>query len=122
LHYLGSSILYTIRTFDDAYHLPNHEFLLALKHTDIHGAERCAARLKDYLTDTPPRIGPNVVDLSLSFCAAEPIVGQDLGQFVAAMRRDLDTRGHDKGSAFVYHEEESALQRYMREQQGDRAG
>ncbi len=122
LHHLGSSILYTIRTFDDAYHLPNHEFLLALKHTDLHGAERCAARLKDYVTDAPPRIGPDAIDLSLSFCVAEPIVGQDLGQFVDAMRRDLDMRGNDKASAFVYHEEESALHRYMREQQGDAAG
>lgn len=118
--YIGTAVLYTIRTFDDAYHLEGDEYLVTLKHADLQGAQRFIARLRDYFTERPFKVGDKAIDFTLSFCVAEPVVGEDLHQFLDMMRRDLENRAEKENDALVYYEEESPLRRYMREQQGGR--
>lgn len=115
--YLGQAILYTIRTFDDAYHLAGHEYVMALKHADLQGAQRFVLRLREYFDERPFHVNNQEVDFSLSFCVAEPVVGESMSDVLEMMRRDLTVRAGQTADALVYHEEESPLRRYLREQQ-----
>lgn len=117
-HYIGQAVLYTIRTFDDAYHLDDHEFVMTLKHADLQGAQRFVARLRDYMQEKPLEVDGQRISCSLSFCVAEPVAGENLHQFLDKMRQDLGMRAEKENDALVYYEEESPIRRFMREKSG----
>jgi GGDEF domain-containing protein len=112
--WIGAAVLYTIRTFDDAYRYNDSEFLMSLKHSDIQGAQRFVDRLKAHLSGNPLILGGAQVDAKLSFVVAEPVAGEDLPKFVEQMRKDLAKAG-GMGDAVVRYEEVSPLQRFLSE-------
>ena len=96
-----------MRSFDDAYLSGKNELLVSLKQTDNAGALRFVERLKSELDEIN-------ADFTMSFCAAEPMPGDDLEILIRNVRDDLrELSSMGRGEAAEY-EEISPLQRYIK--------
>lgn len=118
LRWLGDAILLTIRTFDDAYRLDNDEFVMALKHADLQGAQRFVSRLREQMTTNPLIVNGKTIDVVMSFCVAEPVAGEEMPKFLDLMRKDLNNKPADAAGDLVTYEEVSPLQRFLSEVEG----
>ena len=95
-----------MRSFDDAYLSGKNEFLVSLKQTDNAGALRFVERLKDVLAKDEAKF-------TMSFCAAEPMPGDDLNSLRANVRLDLKEIASQGSGEAVEYEELSPLQRFV---------
>jgi GGDEF domain-containing protein len=95
-----------MRNFDDAYLSGKNEILVSLKQTDNAGALRFVERLKEELSNEQ-------ADFTMSFCAAEPMPGDDLRGLINNVRTDLQEIAASGEGAGEY-EEISSLQRFIK--------
>jgi GGDEF domain-containing protein len=95
-----------MRNFDDAYLSGKSEILVSLKQTDNAGALRFVERLKEELNKEH-------ADFTMSFCAAEPMPGDDLRGLINNVRSDLQEIAASGEGAGEY-EEISSLQRFIK--------
>ena len=95
-----------MRNFDDAYLSGKNEILVSLKQTDNAGALRFVERLKEELNNEQ-------ADFTMSFCAAEPMPGDDLRGLINNVRSDLQEIASSGEGAGEY-EEISSLQRFIK--------
>ncbi len=115
---IASLIKLSLRSFDDAYHLGNGEFILSLKQTDISGGIAALERLKKELERQKIEIDVNgtAFDLSLSCCIAEPVEGYKINDLVEYLREDLSKNATlEKSDTVLKYYELSPLQRYIQE-------
>jgi diguanylate cyclase len=96
-----------MRSFDDAYLSGKNEFLVSLKQTDNAGALRFVERLKDVLAN-------HEATFTMSFCAAEPMPGDDMNALLANVRNDLKELASQSSGEAVEYEEISPLQRFVK--------
>lgn len=106
-----------IRSFDDAYRLPDGEFVMVLKHTETSGGLAAIARLRGFLEKAPVAtgLGGDRAFVSLSYCAAEPMPGDDISLLLDHMRTDL-RQYKQNGDAALEYVEQSPLTRFIQEQ------
>lgn len=96
-----------MRSFDDAYLSARNEMLICLKQTDNAGALRFVERLKYTLANQK-------VKFTMSYCAAEPMPGEDMPALISNVRADLKTiASSGKGESGEY-DEISPLQRFVK--------
>lgn len=96
-----------MRSFDDAYLSGKNEMLVSLKQTDNAGALRFVERLKYVLTEKGGTF-------TMSFCAAEPMPGDDLKALIANVRADLKELASAGAGEAGEYEEISPLQRFIK--------
>lgn len=96
-----------MRSFDDAYLSGKNEFLVSLKQTDNAGALRFVERLKSVLANEG-------ATFTMSFCAAEPMPGDDLNGLLVNVRNDLKEIAAQSAGEAVEYEEISPLQRFVK--------
>lgn len=96
-----------MRSFDDAYLSGRNEILFSLKQTDNAGALRFVERLKESLQKEG-------AEFTMSFCAAEPMPGDDLNSLIANVRADLKEMAAQGAGEAGEYEEISPLQRFVK--------
>lgn len=96
-----------MRSFDDAYLSGKNEFLVSLKQTDNAGALRFVERLKSTISNEG-------ASFTMSFCAAEPMPGDDMNALLANVRADLKELVSESQGEAVEYEEISPLQRFVK--------
>ena len=96
-----------IRTFDDAYRFREDSFVATLKHSDLEGGLKFVRRLQNILkeADRP---------LSMSYCVAEPMPGDEIAQFIKHVENDLDKIAASGFNEVGKHEDMSPLQRFVK--------
>ena len=97
-----------VRSFDDAYYLGNGHFLLSLKHADIIGAQACVNRLQQFLKEDEK----NTAKMTMSYCMAEPVPGDDAKVLISHMLQDLSDHMND-ANAVLKLLEMSELERFV---------
>jgi len=102
------SIKLCMRTIDDVYYLGEGHFLLSLKQTDIIGAEAATERLQILIGEKS-----NGVDISFSYCVAEPVEDDEVEKLIKNMREDLDEHGKERNISLKFLEQ-SPLQQYLK--------
>ena len=107
----------SVRSFDDAYRYAEDEFIMALKHSDQRGGAAAVTRLRDFLSQDPIGIQAedgSLIQLSMSYCVAEPQPGENFEELIGNMRTDL---GHydDSAERALEYIEQSPLQRFVKE-------
>lgn len=107
----------SVRSFDDAYYLPNNEFVLCLKQTDVTGGISALERLRKQLEQQNvcySAADGSRKELSISCCISEPVEGDDVNELLRHLRDDLSRSEQDStdSSVLKYHEL-SPLQRYV---------
>ena len=102
------SIKECMRSFDDAYYCDNGYFLVSLKHSDVSGAQALANRLKQAITEHSEA----GVEITLSHCLTEPVVGDDVEELLTNMRQDLEDHKEESDSILKFIEV-SPLQRFV---------
>lgn len=107
----------SIRSFDDAYHVNNGEFVLVLKQADIGGGFSALERLRKELESQAISVDINGVSklLSMSCCIAEPVDGDDIHDLLNNLRADLNSTDKKTDLVLEYFEL-SPLQRYIQEE------
>jgi len=104
----------SIRSFDDAYHLNENEFVLCLKQTDISGGIAAMERLRKELErqkimlQFPDKETP----FSLSCCIAEPVEGDRVHELITNLQADLKDTDDREDTVLEFYEM-SPLQRYV---------
>lgn len=101
---LSSAIKQCLRSFDDAYHLSEFEFLLTLKQTDIKGGQAAVQRLQKIMFE-------HKIDSTMSYCLSQPVAQQDLSELLAGMSEDLNKSGI--AGSIIEYQDISALERYV---------
>lgn len=103
-----------IRSFDDAYRAGDAEFILALKHASMSGGTAGIARLRRMLEEDPILIPvkDRMRPVTMSYCSAEPVPGDNMEELVRNMRADLD-RFESGGDTLLEYFEQSPLQRFL---------
>lgn len=96
-----------MRSFDDAYYLGQGEFILCLKHADKIGGKAAINRLQSYLESDQD----NKLKMTLSYCLAEPNIGDEVNNLIKNMRQDLIDH-MNKANIVLELMEISALERY----------
>lgn len=97
-----------MRSFDDAYYLGEGHFLLSLKHADIIGAQAATGRLQQYLQKDEA----NHDKMTMSYCVAEPVQGDEMPNLLKNMRQDLDDHLHASDAVLKFLER-SPLERFV---------
>lgn len=97
-----------MRSFDDAYYLGQGMFLLSLKHADIIGAQAAVGRLQNFLIEDEG----NIDKMTMSYCMAEPVAGDDIKLLLKNMKQDLVDHLNDMDAVLKFVEV-SALERYV---------
>lgn len=97
-----------VRSFDDAYYLGNGNFLLSLKHADIIGAQACVNRLQQYLREDENNSGK----MTMSYCMAEPVPGDNAKTLIANMLQDLSDHMNEADVTLKFLEM-SELERFV---------
>ena len=102
-----------LRGFDNIYRMDRNEFLLCLKLTDGAGTNLFAQRMQNFfqLEKNSVKLGDYDITPTLSFCVAEPIVGDDLDVLLGAMRQQLAQTIED--SALVQYMERSKIEQFL---------
>lgn len=107
----------SIRSFDDAYHIGNGEFVLCLKQADIGGGFSALERLRKEL-----EVQMIMLDienrkkmLSMSCCIAEPVYGDNIQILLHNLRTDLNNTDKKTDLVLEYFEL-SPLQRFIQEE------
>jgi len=105
-----------VRSFDDAYRINDTDFIMALKHADTTGGSAAIARLRGYLKETPVsvRFKDKAIDITLSYCAGEPMPGDNIEGLLTNMSADLSRYDAEQGLTIEYADQ-SPLQRYIQE-------
>ncbi len=96
-----------VRSFDDAYYLGNGHFLLSLKHADLIGAQAAVNRLQQFLKGDEK----NIPAMTMSYCMAEPVPGDEVSVLLQNMNQDLSDHMNEKDSVLKFLEV-SALERF----------
>lgn len=104
-----ASIKECMRSFDDAYYLGLGQFLISLKHADIIGAQAAVNRLQQSLKKNPDNAAGG---MTMSYCMAEPIPGDELEELISNMRQDLNEHLNDKDAVLKFMEM-SPLERFV---------
>lgn len=97
-----------VRSFDDAYYLGNGHFLLSLKHADIIGAQACVNRLQQFLKEDEK----NSAKMTMSYCMAEPVPGDEAKTLISHMLQDLNEHMNE-ADAVLKLLEMSELERFV---------
>lgn len=97
-----------MRSFDDAYYLGNGYFLLSLKHADLIGAQAAVSRLQQFLKDDDL----NDPKMTMSYCMAEPVPGDEIPVLLSSMNQDLNDNMNEKDVSLKFLEV-SALDRFV---------
>ncbi|MES2729451.1 MAG: hypothetical protein V4621_05035 [Pseudomonadota bacterium] len=100
-----------VRSFDDVFCLDDGFFIILLRQTNYAGGVRFIRRLQDVMVETGQK-RPIPVDLSLSCCVAEPVVGETLPHVLTQMRQDMVNQTED-GQMIATRREISPLVRYV---------
>ena len=106
-----------VRSFDDAYKLDNGEYIMCLKQSDTTGASASIARLRRLLEESRIKItmpSGSSMPLTMSFCMAEPLPGDEVDELLTNMRADLSQYNEEGDMALEYFEQ-SPLQRFIDE-------
>jgi len=101
---IASFVKQSIRTFDDAYHIGEGEFIVVLKNSDMINSPAIIERMRKFLQEED--------GVTMSYCSAEPMPGDDIDDLVANMRSDLN-RYDESGNAVLEFVEQSPLQRFV---------
>lgn len=109
-----------IRSFDDAYRAGDAEFIMALKHASMSGGTAGIARLRRMLEEDPILIPVNnrLRPVTMSYCSAEPVPGDNVEELIRNMRSDLD-RFESGGDTLLEYFEQSPLQRFLMTEKGE---
>lgn len=109
----------SLRSFDDTYRLEEDMYLITLKQADVQDATRFSERLRDIMMNSGIHFDLNGErhKPSLSFCIAEPLLGENLQEYINQMRTDMEL-GKTQVSRIVQFREISAIERYVREHGG----
>lgn len=105
--FVADKIKQSMRSFDDAYRVSEHEFVLSFKQADMRGGLIALNRLHNSI-----EAGDNA-PLLLS-CIAEPAPGDDLNDLIKNLTDELNGCGANE-SAIIEHVEMSALQRFVKQ-------
>ncbi|MDB5491865.1 MAG: hypothetical protein JWO78_1714 [Micavibrio sp.] len=107
----------TIRSFDDAYRLPDGEFIMCLKQTEMSGGAAGLNRLRKLLEERAPSYMINGEEkrISLSACVAEPQPGDTIDVLIENMRGDMNRYSGEEETVLEYFEQ-SPLQRFVIDQ------
>jgi len=108
-----SNIKRCMRSFDDAYYLGNGHFLLSLKHADIIGAQAAAGRLQQFLKEDEN----NEAKMTMSYCLAEPVPGDEIPELMKNMNDDLANNLNEQDVVLKFLEV-SALERFVNKIEG----
>lgn len=112
---VASMIQKSIRSFDDAYRTAPGEFIMALKQAELSGASAAIKRMNRFLEEKPVLFSKEnspPVSVTLSYCVAEPMPGDNVEELLANMRIDLKPYENKGGAAVEYHEL-SPVQRFL---------
>jgi GGDEF domain-containing protein len=103
-----------IRSFDDAYHLGEGEFMMCLKQTELSGGTAGLNRLNKLLEQKAPyfNIRGQEYRLGMSSCVAEPLPEDDIDTLLINMRADLNKYGSDPAT-IVEYVDISPVQRFL---------
>lgn len=101
---IASFVKQSIRTFDDAYHIGEGEFIVVLKNSDMINSPAVVERMRKFLQEED--------GITMSYCSAEPMPGDDIDDLVANMRSDLN-RYDEGGNTVLEFVEQSPLQRFV---------
>jgi diguanylate cyclase len=110
--YVAGLIKKSIRTYDDAYRIGEGEFIMSLKHTELSGAVATINRMRQYLQEEPMQ-GEGLPKITLSYCAAEPMPGDNVSELIFNMRADLK-HYDDGGNMAMEYIEQSPLERFIK--------
>lgn len=107
----------SIRSFDDAYHVGDGEFVLSLKQATISGGFSALERLRKELERQKILVTIEGQEklLSMSCCIAEPVDGDDIESLLENLRADLN-RTEKQSDLVLEYFELSPLQRYIQEE------
>lgn len=111
----SSLIKKCVRSFDDAYRSGEGEFIMLLKHSDLRGGSAAIDRLRALLQEEPIGVlSPDgaLMQMTMSYCVAEPMLGESMTTLLTNMRSDLQKYDDTAGAALEYTEK-SALQRFV---------
>lgn len=104
----------TIRSFDDAYRMPDGEFIMCLKQTEMSGGAASLNRLRKLLEERSPYYVVNGQEkrISLSACVSEPQPGDTIEVLIENMRGDMSRYSGEEETVLEYFEQ-SPLQRFV---------
>jgi diguanylate cyclase (GGDEF)-like protein len=111
---ISGLIFKCIRSFDDAYRASDDEFIMSLKHANMSGGTAAIARLRRFMEEEGPQVVENDKEypITMSYCVAEPVPGDDVNSLLSNMRADLD-RYDEKGDTSLEYIEVSPLKRFI---------
>ncbi len=117
---IADTIRQAMRSFDDAYRCTDSEFVMMLKHTDATGGLAAINRVRELLEEKPALIerdGKSFA-VSLSFCTAEPVPGDNIEEMLNNMRKDM-SRYDLRGQGTLEYADLSPLQRFVQTMDDD---
>jgi len=104
----------SLRSYDDAYRMTRHRFVLCLKQSDIVGGQKALKRFNDLLEEAD-EFKSGDIHLSVSCCVAEWQEGDVLEDLITHLRGDLDAQTRDQGTVLTHHEL-SPLERFVQKE------
>lgn len=106
---IASFVKQSIRTFDDAYHMGDGEFIVVLKNSDMINSPAIIERMRKFLRGED--------GVTMSYCSAEPMPGDSIDDLIDNMRIDLN-RYDEGGNTVLEFVEQSPLQRFVQSDKG----
>lgn len=111
IRYAGALITRCVRVFDDVFLMEDGSYFVLLKQTNQSGAMRFVKRLQKLVQESGLELNPPL-DLTLSCCIAEPIVGESLHDIMKQMQNDMFDQRH-AAQDVVARREISPLARFV---------
>lgn len=107
-----------VRSFDDAYHTGDCEFIMVLRQSDLRGGSAAVTRMQGFLQEDPVPVRTKdgaVKNLDMIFCVAEPLPGESMDELLQNMRADLQKHDVSEEKTLEYIEQ-SPLQRFLKDE------
>ncbi len=101
----------SMRSFDDAYRVSSHEFVLSLKQSDMKGGIIALKRINTFLAEEEGAnmpVFPEVIS-----CIAEPAPGDNLDELIENLSDELKDYVRDDNMGILEYTEISPLQRFV---------
>ena len=108
----------SLRSYDEAFRIKRHQFILLLKQSDIVGGQKAFIRLRNILEAAGEtyKVKNKEEAISLSCCVAAPLPDDSFEDLMDNLCFDLDKQIKESGSVLTY-QELSPLQRFVKEEQ-----
>lgn len=114
LQIIAGLIKKSLRAFDDAYHLPQGQFVFVIKQVDVSGGLSALERLRDLMTERNEtvKLGGRKEPLTLSCSVAEPVPEEDPIALLDELKEDLSAANNISGAVLEFMET-TALEKYI---------